>query len=40
MNDNTSESQIEKQIYKNVSKYTNIIIIPVIYCTHWFSIGI
>ena len=40
MNDNTGESQIERQIHKNVSKYTNIIIIPVIYCTHWFSIGI
>ena len=40
MNDNTGESQIERQIHKNVSKYTNIITIPVIYCTHWFSIGI
>ena len=30
MNDNTGESQIEMQIRKNVNKYTNIIIIPVI----------
>ena len=33
MNDNTGESQIETQIRKNVDKYTNIIIIPVIYCS-------
>ena len=39
MNDNTGESQIETQIRKNVDKYTNIIIIPVIYCSHWFSIA-
>ena len=38
MNDNTGESQIEKQIRKNVNKYANIIIILAIYCSHWFSI--
>ena len=38
MNGNTGESQIEMEIRKNVNKYTNIIIIPVIYCSHWFSI--
>ena len=30
MNDNTAESQIEMQTRKNVKKYTNTIIIPVI----------
>ena len=39
MNDNTGEAQIETQIRKNVNKYTNIIIIPVIYCNYWFSIA-
>ena len=39
MNYNTGESQIETQIRKNVNKYTNTIIIPVIYCSHWFSIA-
>ena len=39
MNDNTGESQIEMQIRKNVNKYTNIITIPVIYCSHCFSIA-
>ena len=39
MNDNTGESQTETQIRKNVNKYTNIIIVPVIYCSHWFSIA-
>ena len=39
MHDNTGESQTETQIRKNVSKYTNIIIIPVICCSHWFSIA-
>ena len=38
MNDNTSDSQIETQICKNVSENINIIITPVIYCSHWFSI--
>ena len=38
MNDNTSESQIEMQIRKNVNKYTNIIIILVVYCSLWFPI--
>ena len=38
MNGNTGESQIEMEIRKNVSKYTNIRIIPVIYCSNWFSI--
>ena len=39
MNDNTGESQTEMQIRKNVNNYTNIIIISVIYCSHWFSIA-
>ena len=40
MNDNTSEAQIETQIHKNVNKYANIMIIPVIYSSnHWFSIA-
>ena len=39
MNDNIGETQTETQIRKNVNKYTNIIIIPVIYCSHWFSIA-
>ena len=39
MNDNTGDFQIETQIRKNVNKYTNVIIIPVICCSHWFSIA-
>ena len=39
MNDNTDESQIETQISKKVNKHTNIIIIPVTYWSHWFSIA-
>ena len=39
MNDNSGESKIETQVRKNVNKYTNIIIIPVIYCNHWFPIA-
>ena len=39
VNDNTGESQIKKQKRKNVNKYTNIVIIPIIYCSHWFPIA-
>ena len=39
MNDNIDESQIETQISKKVNKRTNIIIIPVTYWSHWFSIA-
>ena len=39
MNDDTGDSQKETEIRKNVNKYTNIIIIPVIYCSHWFYIA-
>ena len=38
INNNTGDFQIETQLRKNVNKYTNIIIIPVIYCSHCFSI--
>ena len=37
VNDNIGESQIEIQIRKKVNKYTNIIIIPIIYCSYWSS---
>ena len=39
IDENAGESQIEKQIRKNVNKYTTITIIPVIYCNVWFSIA-
>ena len=37
VNDNIGESQIETQIRKKVNKYTNIIIVPIIYCSYWSS---
>ena len=38
INNNNGDFQIETQLRKNVNKYTNIIIISVIYCSHCFSI--